>query len=74
MKFGVLSSQTAFTFVFPCEENSFINAKLKAQEERIAHQKEEVEVIQKRFKEQFEVLANNILEEKTKKFIWKFML
>lgn len=50
------------------EENSFVNAKLKAQEERISHQKEEVELIQKRFKEQFEVLANNILEEKTKKF------
>lgn len=49
-------------------ERSDLNAQLKAQEERIEGQKKEVENIQKRFTEQFEVLANKILEEKTQKF------
>ncbi len=50
------------------DEKSKINAQLKAQEERIEHQKKDIETIQKRFNEQFEVLASKILEEKTKKF------
>ncbi len=50
------------------EERSNINAQLKAQEERVESQKKEVDNIQKRFTEQFEVLANKILEEKTQKF------
>lgn len=50
------------------EEKSQLEAHLKAQDERMKSQLNEVETIQKRFKEQFEVLANNILEEKTKKF------
>lgn len=50
------------------EEKADGQAKLKAQEERLNHQKKEISEIQKRFNEQFEVLANKILEEKTKKF------
>jgi DNA recombination protein RmuC len=50
------------------DEKSKLDAQHKAQEERIESQKKEVETIQKRFTEQFEVLANNILEEKSKKF------
>lgn len=50
------------------EEKSELAAQLKAQEERISTQKKEVEDIQKRFNEQFEILASKILEEKTKKF------
>jgi len=50
------------------EEKSRLDAQLKAQEERMKSQLNEVETIQKRFKEQFEVLANNIFDEKTKKF------
>jgi len=50
------------------EERSKLSAQLKAQEERISTQKKEVEDIQKRFNDQFEILANKILEEKTKKF------
>jgi DNA recombination protein RmuC len=49
-------------------EKSRLDAQLKAQEERMSGQLKEVETIQKRFKEQFEVLANNIFDEKTKKF------
>lgn len=53
---------------FQKEEKSKLSAQLKAQEERISTQKKEVEDIQKRFNDQFEILANKILEEKTKKF------
>lgn len=50
------------------EEKSKLDALLKAQEESIINQKKEVETIQKRFTEQFEILANDILEKKSRKF------
>ncbi len=52
-----------------------LNRQLSAKEsdyrhlsEKLAEQKDEIEKIQKKFKEEFRNLANDILEEKTKKF------
>ena len=50
------------------EEKAKLQADSKALEERMKAQKEEINSIQERFNEQFQVLANKILEEKTKKF------
>lgn len=41
---------------------------IKNMEEKLLRQKEEVEALQKRFREEFENLANRIFEEKSRKF------
>lgn len=43
-------------------------AYLRAQQEKIVEQKEEMELLQTRFNKDFELIANKILEEKTLKF------
>src|SRR6476661_4281519 len=40
----------------------------KAQQEMIAEQKAEIEKVQEKFNKDFELIANRILDEKTKKF------
>ncbi len=44
------------------------NAYLQAQQDKFAEQKEELEAIKTQFNKEFQLLANNILEEKTQRF------
>ena len=44
------------------------NAYLQAQQDKFAEQKEELEAIKSQFNKEFQLLANNILEEKTQRF------
>jgi DNA recombination protein RmuC len=50
------------------KELAKLNANYRNLKERLSEQKQEMEALQERFKDEFENLANKILEEKSKKF------
>lgn len=50
------------------KELAELNANYRNLKERLSEQKQEMEALQERFKDEFENLANKILEEKSKKF------
>lgn len=73
--FGEQISELKTELVNEREKNAHLNAMLSAKnadyknlEEKLAHQKDELAELQKQFTEQFNNLANKILEEKTSKF------